>query len=185
MANLVSFSKKQTAILRNDFPSFCEKHYSSSFNSDILLIMKTILVLTYATRHELTPMLNGINYVAHKEKDWNVHVVDVLRTRKEVRDLRSFWKPAGCLVHCAMPCAPFVAEDFGACPAVFIDQDPELRTSETWHVIHDSANAGRLAAQELLAQDSLLAVKRHALRQPVGRESHRTNAANSSWFIEP
>ena len=113
--------------------------------------MKTILFLTYATRHELTPMLNGINYVAHKEKDWNVHVVDVLRTRKEVRDLISFWKPAGCLVHCAMPCAPFVAEDFGACPVVFIDQDPKLRTSETWHVIHDSANAGRLAAQELLA----------------------------------
>lgn len=115
--------------------------------------MKTILFLTYATRHELTSMLNGITHVAHREKNWNIRVVDVLRTRQEVRDLIAFWRPAGCLVHCAIPEAPFDAEDFKSCPTVFIDQDPSRRAANTAHVLHDSAATGRLAAQELLALD--------------------------------
>lgn len=112
--------------------------------------MTNILLLAGANRFELTPQLNGVAEFAHRAH-WNVHTIGDLSKQTDVKSLFDFWKPSGCIVHCATTFNLFTTRIFGRTPVVYIDRDPARLGRNELCVLHDSAGAGRLAARELLS----------------------------------
>lgn len=94
--------------------------------------------------------LIGVREIAART-DWHVQVVDTFTSEKKIRELISFWKPAGMIVECGERTDDLSA--FTRCrniPTVFIDRDPATLPKGSFCVRHDSVTAGQEAARDLI-----------------------------------
>jgi LacI family transcriptional regulator len=71
----------------------------------------------------------------------------------DVKNLVSFWRPAGCIVECGGNACPFDAVDFMGKPLVCLDCNPEVARNDVVCVCSDSADIAACAARELLSLD--------------------------------
>lgn len=112
--------------------------------------MKSILLLSTQNRFELTPLCDGIKAFGFPGTV-NFTTIGDLSSPADVRKLLLFWKPAGCILHDALSQHVFDSPLLNNIPHVYIDRDPAELTPEQLCVLHDSENAGSLAAKELLS----------------------------------
>ncbi len=114
--------------------------------------MDTVLFLSNANRFVLTPQIRGIRSFA-RTASWSLHTVGDVDSPAKVKSLLRFWDPIGCIVHDATGRSIFRASLFKDIPLVFMDRNPAVLGPGQNCVMHDSAQAGLLAAKELLSLD--------------------------------
>ena len=115
--------------------------------------MNSILYFRSASKTDASAeKLIGIREIAAK-LGWHVQVLDIALTAQTKRELIGFWNPCGVIVECGERASiGRLLDDFGGLPVVYIDRDPdELPSSVSrFFVLHDSVEAGRTAARELM-----------------------------------
>ena len=114
--------------------------------------MKTILFFQSTTRKSWIQKLTGVHRFA-QEHDWFVQVVERFATASDIRRMLRMWTPAGCLVDRASSGGRAPDAFFRGIPAVYLDQNPEIPSSEHPCLLHDSAACAALAAEELVRCD--------------------------------
>lgn len=115
--------------------------------------MQCVLYLHSVSKTDAsTEKLVGAREIAAK-LGWHVQTLDAVLTPQKKKELIDFWKPVGVIIECGERKDNVrLADDFGRLPVVYIDRNPdELRPSSSrFFVLHDSVEAGRAAAKELL-----------------------------------
>jgi len=129
------------------------------------LTVKTILFLSNAPTVELAPIFRGIHAAARRE--WNIQRIGNISNAETTKDILAFWKPDGCIIQCATRPDIFPSHVLKHIPVVYIDRDPALHKANDLLVMHDSAETGRIAAQELLS---------------LGLEHFAYARASKEWF---
>ena len=113
--------------------------------------MNTILYFTItSTRGGAANQLRG---AAEEASRSGAHLqrIGTSPTREFVRNLTRLWNPLGAIVDCAWPWFDVDPGLFGSLPVAMIGHSPETLPRDVPNVLHDSGEAGREAALELLA----------------------------------
>jgi len=113
--------------------------------------MKVILYFKSSSKTSSSAeKLVGVKEIAAKT-DWHVQIVDAFAAANKLRQLISFWNPAGIIVECGERTDDLtVFTESGNLPVVFIDQDPDRLPKGCFCVRHDSVTAGLEAAKDLM-----------------------------------
>jgi len=83
-------------------------------------------------------------------KSWNVQIVEPIGSRRELKRLIDFWKPAGSIVCCGAGNNDFPSSAFPS-PVVYLDRPANALGKGDSYVCHDSVATARMAARELLS----------------------------------
>jgi len=111
--------------------------------------MKTVLFVKSSDYSSLRQRVAGfMDYAAGK--DWNVQIVEPVKSVRELDRLVGFWSPDGCTVCCGAGNNDFPSARFHA-PVVFLDRPTRTLSPADSYVCHDSAATARMAARELLS----------------------------------
>ena len=111
--------------------------------------MTTILYFRSPTPNKASvEELVGARDVAAKV-GWQIRDFDL--GTANVSELIRFWQPVGIIVECGEWSRDLDLRRLGDRPKVFIDQDPDKLPKKSFVVLHDSRDAGQLAARELLS----------------------------------
>ena len=111
-----------------------------------------ILFLSSSATIDLAALLSGIAGLRDRY-GWSVHIIGDIDSRRTLRKLLEFWKPDGCIVHCALRDKVFGAADFAGVPTVWLDRDPATLPRGSLCVMQDARSVGTVAAKELLRYD--------------------------------
>ena len=114
--------------------------------------MKTIIYVNGAEKLPDRRKCAGVK--AHAaEAGWNVQPVHALRSRAELAEVVSLWRPAGFVVNCGAGQNGMPISNFGRIPTVFFDHPGGAARPAGNCVFNDAAATAKLAARELLALD--------------------------------
>lgn len=117
--------------------------------------MKTVLFFQASFCDSNQRQLAGVYDFARKAR-WNVQVVEYGATfskkrKPDVKALKAFWNPDGCIVDCGGAVEVLKLADFGKTPTVFLDRHPASIEKGAVCVASDSAAIAKIAARELLS----------------------------------
>jgi len=111
--------------------------------------MKTVLFLKSSGLSSMRQRIAGFMGFASR-KDWNVQIVEPVKTARDLSRLVKFWRPDGCVVCCGAGNNNFASSLFKS-PVVYLDRPAAGLAEGDSCVSHDSAATARLAARELLS----------------------------------
>lgn len=115
---------------------------------------KVVLVFHSSNRSAWHEMFAGITRAAAAQ-GWRLQTIDHDTDPKDVVELVDFWHPTGIIAECSVDeKGVFSPEVFGKVPVVYVVSDARRLDAKALRVNHDSAEFGRLAARELLSDDT-------------------------------
>ena len=111
--------------------------------------MKTIVFIKsgelVAERHKL----EGFRAVA-REHDWNVQIVEPVRSSRDVQKILDFWQPDGVVVSCIGKANNLPTSVFGDRPTIFLGRPLSVPVTDASFVCLDARKTTEIAARELL-----------------------------------
>ena len=113
--------------------------------------MKTVLYFQSQSKSSsAAEKLVGVREIANKA-NWHLQVIAGATTPAKIRQLVTFWKPAGIIVECGERTENLSGSALLLdVPVVFIDKNPDTLPNGAFCIHHDSVTAGLEAAKELM-----------------------------------